>query len=315
MAMTLTQDDMDAILAAVVPAVAAAILATPANLLVTDASGRTEISGTKNTLDDLNDPTPALVWANGTRTLSAFAFTPSLDAAYDAAKTAAQAGDEMDLIDAPNATALAAIKTAIAGVGVYLTGILSTALSETGAGWLAAAFKKLFDVEVPVLTCESLNLTVTPAVAGDAMDIVDTPSATAVAALQSGLAVPGDAMGLTSGAAEAIAAEIPPLVLDLSDLPTKDEMDAAFAVTNALIANRAGGVEWPYRVVDNNGAPISGVSVLVTADDAGEIPIASGVTNALGYVTPTFYLPAGTTYFWSSKPGYEFVNPDVEEVA
>lgn len=35
----------------------------------------------------------------------------TLDAAYDAAKTAAQAGDEMDLVDAPNATALTAIAT------------------------------------------------------------------------------------------------------------------------------------------------------------------------------------------------------------
>ncbi len=41
----------------------------------------------------------------------------TLTAAYDAAKTAAQAGDEMDLIDAPNATAVAAIQAGLAATG------------------------------------------------------------------------------------------------------------------------------------------------------------------------------------------------------
>jgi hypothetical protein len=40
-------------------ATAALILATPANKLTTDASGRVEVSGTKNTLDDLNDAAAA----------------------------------------------------------------------------------------------------------------------------------------------------------------------------------------------------------------------------------------------------------------
>jgi len=41
----------------------------------------------------------------------------TLTAAYDAAKTAAQAGDEMDLIDAPNATAVTAIQAGLAATG------------------------------------------------------------------------------------------------------------------------------------------------------------------------------------------------------
>ncbi len=40
----------------------------------------------------------------------------ALTAAYDAAKTAAQAGDAMDLVDAPNATAIAAIQSGLATV-------------------------------------------------------------------------------------------------------------------------------------------------------------------------------------------------------
>jgi len=66
---------------------------------------------------------------------------------YDAAKTAAQAGDEMDLVDAPNATAVTVIQSGLA-------------------------------------------------VPGDEMDLVDAPNATAVTAIQSGLAVPGDEMDL-----------------------------------------------------------------------------------------------------------------------
>lgn len=38
----------------------------------------------------------------------------ALGAAYDAAKTAAQAGDEMNLVDAPNATAVTAIQSGLA---------------------------------------------------------------------------------------------------------------------------------------------------------------------------------------------------------
>jgi len=48
----------------------------------------------------------------------------TLDEAYDAAKTAAQAGDKMNLIDAPNDTALTAIKTTIEAAGSSLAAII-----------------------------------------------------------------------------------------------------------------------------------------------------------------------------------------------
>jgi hypothetical protein len=56
-------------------------------------------------LDDTG--TSGVVVAAGSKT--GFALT----SAYDAAKTAAQAGDEMDLVDAPNATAVAAIQSGL----------------------------------------------------------------------------------------------------------------------------------------------------------------------------------------------------------
>jgi len=50
-------------------------------------------------------------------------------------------------------------------VGSYLKGILTTALTETG-GYLAAGFKKFFNVETPVATAETVNQT------GDAYAVV-----------------------------------------------------------------------------------------------------------------------------------------------
>ncbi len=55
------------------------------------------------------------------------------------------AGAQMDLVNVPNATAIGNFKNGLAGVGVYLTGIMSTALTETG-GYLAAAFKRMYNV-------------------------------------------------------------------------------------------------------------------------------------------------------------------------
>ena len=59
--------------------------------------------------------TPAQVWAYATRTLSAFNFTPSLDAAYDDAKTAAQAATALSTAVWTNAKA-AYIDAAISSI-------------------------------------------------------------------------------------------------------------------------------------------------------------------------------------------------------
>lgn len=56
------------------------------------------------------------------------------------------------------ATVQVATQTASGGSG-DITSILGTSLTETSAGYLAAAFKKLFDVATPVLTAASVNQT------------------------------------------------------------------------------------------------------------------------------------------------------------
>jgi hypothetical protein len=86
---------------------------TPANTLtVHNTDHGVLVSGTKQTLDELQD-------------LAAGA-AMTLTGAYDAAKTAAQAGAQMDLVNAPNATAVSAIA---ASVWSYLVAAMTTPLS------------------------------------------------------------------------------------------------------------------------------------------------------------------------------------------
>ena len=51
------------------------------------------------------------------------------------------------------------IEVELEAYAVNLTQILGTALTETAGGYLAAAFKKLFDVETPAMTAASVNQT------------------------------------------------------------------------------------------------------------------------------------------------------------
>ena len=88
-----------------------------------DANNRIAgIAGTKNTLDNLNDITAA---AAGTDAASKVLATPAQKLATDASgyvtagnmrgtDDAAKAGDKMDIVDAPNATAVTAVQSGLA---------------------------------------------------------------------------------------------------------------------------------------------------------------------------------------------------------
>ena len=76
----------------------------------------------------------------------------------------------------------------------------------------------------------------------------------------------------------------------------------------------AGAIVWEYTLTSTvGGAPIGDADVWVSTDSAGEVIIANGKTDAFGKVT--FYLDAGTYYFWRQKTGFNFTNPDIEVVA
>jgi hypothetical protein len=124
-------------------------------------------------------------------------------------------------------------------VKANLAQILGTALTETVAGYLSAAFKKFFDKATPTGTINSLPDAVPAAsgglpttngtklnqtvdlTAGQQIDLVNAPNATAIAAIQSGLA--------TSSALSTLAAVfsgITSLANWLRGLARKDTMNA-----------------------------------------------------------------------------------------
>jgi hypothetical protein len=86
-------------------------------------------------------------------------------------------------------------------------------------------------------------------------------------------------------------------------------------LSNILAAggSGSGSITWVYTLLDNGGLPVAGASIWVTSDIDGLNIIASGLTDNFGNVT--FYLNAGTVYVWGRKSGFNFTNPDTEEVS
>lgn len=76
-----------------------------------------------------------------------------------------------------------------------------------------------------------------------------------------------------------------------------------------------GAITWTHTVTDSiTGLPIDNVEVWVSTDVNGtNIVQGSKYTDVNGVVT--FYLDAGTYYFWHRKSGYNFNNGDREVVA
>jgi len=70
---------------------------------------------------------------------------------------------------------------------------------------------------------------------------------------------------------------------------------------------------WEYTLTDEDtGDPIVDAEAWVTSDIDGNTILESGRTNAQGKVV--FHLTPGTYYIWRRKPGWKFVNPDIETV-
>jgi hypothetical protein len=175
----------------------------------------------------------------------------------------------------------------------------------------------------------------TPAEAGDEMDLVDAPNSTAVAAIQSGLATPGDIPDISDLALEATvaalnnlsAAEVEAAIeaygaakpADLANLdaaissrlaaedyvepPTVEEIDAE------LISSHGDG-PWgqgvpdgyslvPYTLKDGDGVGVAGVWLKCTLDEAGSQILDWRLTNAQGVATFILAVESGTTvYIW-----------------
>jgi len=94
----------------------------------------------------------------------------------------------------------------------------------------------------------------------------------------------------------------------LDSYTNKDDWKAAGAGSGSLTVNY-----YVYTDEEAKTGPIADCKVWVSTDEAGTNIIASGYTNDLGKVTVN--LDAGTYYFWRSKAGYTFTNPDTEVIS
>ncbi len=74
-----------------------------------------------------------------------------------------------------------------------------------------------------------------------------------------------------------------------------------------------GAVAFTYTLASqSDGSPIAGVRVTASDDIAGSHVIAEAISNAGGVVI--FHLDAGRYYLWREKPGWSFVDPDIQDV-
>ncbi len=99
--------------------------------------------------------------------------------------------------------------------------------------------------------------------------------------------------------------------------PTTAEIDTLLSTNHGAgtwvdTGSGGGAIEFTYGVL-SGVTPIENAKVIVTTDIAGTNQTAVGYTNAAGNVV--FHLDAGTYYFWTSKAGYSFTNPDTEIVS
>lgn len=81
-----------------------------------------------------------------------------------------------------------------------------------------------------------------------------------------------------------------------------------------LCSDGPGANTWTYTLTSTvlPNPPIADADVWVTTDVANTNVVANGKTNAAGVVT--FYLDAGAIFVWRQKSGWNFVNPDLENV-
>ena len=206
----------------------------------------------------------------------------TLSSAYDAAKSAAPVGAAMTLDGAYDA----AKSAAPVGAAMTLSSAYDAAKAAAPVG-AAMALTSAYDaakVAAPV---------------GAAMTLTGAYDAAKVAAPV------GAAMTLTSAYDAAKTAAQPGA--DGDTLKTlSDQIDHVQTLGT-------GATTWTYTLTSSvTGLPVADADVWVTTDLPGNNVIASGKTNANGVVT--FHLDLGVVFVWRQKSGWNFTNPDQEQV-
>lgn len=100
----------------------------------------------------------------------------------------------------------------------------------------------------------------------------------------------------------------PPTTTEINTKLTTEHGSGLWSSTSG-----SGSILFTYNVTGPASVPISGATVRVATDLVGTNVIAEGTTDNFGNVQ--FYLDAGTYYFFTTKSGYVFANPDTEIVS
>ncbi len=99
-----------------------------------------------------------------------------------------------------------------------------------------------------------------------------------------------------------------------TDLTNGGRLDLILDAILAASGSGSGAVTFTYTLTSSvDASPIPDARVWATSDAGGSTVLASGSTDANGQIT--FYLDAGTVYFWRQKAGWDFSNPDTETVS
>lgn len=219
----------------------------------------------------------------------------------------AYAGDEMDLVDAPNATAVEAIQSGLATPTNITAGTITTVTTVGALGVQAKA-----DVNAEVDAAISDAGLAQP---GDQMALVDDAikaskfdetTAFPLAAADSG-STTVFRTGADGDTGESLSDQI-----DSVPAAVDTELSASHG-SGAWAASGSGTVTWTYALTSSvDDTPIADADVWVTTDAGGSNVIASGQTDQNGEVV--FELDPGTVYVWRQKSGWNFSNPDTKVV-
>ena len=243
----------------------------------------------------------------------------TLTSAYDAAKTAAQAGNQMDLVNAPNATALTAIGTSVWAAGTRTLTSFGTLISDIWS--YATRTITSGGITVNQIWDELLSSHTTAGTAGKALSSAASggaPSAATVASAVWEEPLSGHTTAGTAGKTLSLAgaggidnAALAAAILDEPiGTPSSGTIGQAIA-EGALNAGTGQYLKIPDSLVDAPGNPIEGASVFVTADVVGTgTRIRDGQTTDSSGNIPGYWLNPGTYYWHAVKPGWSF--PGVE---
>lgn len=218
------------------------------------------------------------------------------------------AGSKVDLVDAPNATAISAIITAILAIPLASASVVASLCKRVadfvGSKTYAdpATPQNVTDAQAAIINAMPSDPPTDYAKPGDPMTLTVAYNAAKTAASTGELAA---AQGAIQQDIATLPALIPPPDMEAAIAAIKVDIDDAAQ----RVLNNGAGVLFTTEPIINSetGLPVDDVEVRLTSDEAGNTTEARDYTDGTG--TITVRLPAGNYFVWLVKSGYSF--PDL----